>query len=315
MLSWLGAVTANLFMTESGLIFNLQKYSLQDGPGIRTTVFLKGCPLCCAWCHNPESQSARREIVILETRCTACGECRRACPFGSAMPGEGPQSTQLDECTLCGECADACPTGARQIIGERKTVSEIMDVVLQDRIFYDDSGGGVTFSGGEPLTQPAFLKALLEACRAEGLRTAVDTCGFACTDVLLDIARLADLVLYDLKLMDDAKHRYYTGVSNVPILENLKALAAAHSNIWLRVPVIPGVNDSEANWRDTAFLAMGLGNIRQVNLLPYHKIGLSKFRRLGKGYSLEDVEPPSAERMASAAKIFRDQGLTAKIGG
>jgi pyruvate formate lyase activating enzyme len=300
---------------ESGLVFNIQKYSLQDGPGIRTTVFLKGCPLCCAWCHNPESQSARPEIIIVETRCTVCGECRRVCPFSQAIGGEGPMPTRLDECTLCGECADACPTGARQLIGERKSVEEILQAVLQDRIFYDESGGGVTFSGGEPLTQPAFLKAALDACRAKGLRTAVDTCGFACTDVLLDVARRTDLVLYDIKHMDDAKHRQYTGVSNAPILENLKALSQAHANIWLRVPVIPGINDSDDNFDALSFFARGLGNIRQVNLLPYHKIGLPKFRRLSQSYSLESVEPPSAERMERAATLFRNQGLTVKIGG
>src|SRR5208282_1419609 len=153
-------------MNESGLVFNVQKYSLHDGPGIRTTVFLKGCPLCCAWCHNPESQLVRREIAVAENRCAACGECRRACPFGQTATGQGPMPTDAAECLLCGQCAEACPTGARQMIGERRTVAEIMEAVLRDRIFYEDSGGGVTFSGGEPLTQPAFLKAMLEACRA-----------------------------------------------------------------------------------------------------------------------------------------------------
>lgn len=300
---------------ESGLVFNIQKYSVQDGPGIRTTVFLKGCPLCCAWCHNPESQSARPEIMVIEGRCTACGECRAACPFGQTVAGEGPLPPRLAECTVCGQCAEACPTGARQVVGERMSVAQIMEVVLQDRIFYDDSGGGVTFSGGEPLTQPAFLKSMLSECRAAGLRTAVDTCGFACTDVLLEVAGLTDLVLYDLKLMDDERHRKYTGVSNAPILENLKALVAVQPNVWLRVPVIPGVNDGDDDLRATASFAAGLHNVRQVNLLPYHKIGLSKSRRLSKTNTMESVEPPSRERMEGAAEIFRGCGLTTKIGG
>jgi pyruvate formate lyase activating enzyme len=152
-------------MNESGLVFNVQKYCLHDGPGIRTTVFLKGCPLCCAWCHNPESQSGRPEIVLAENRCTACGECRRACPFGEVVAGNGPMPTDAAECLVCGQCAEACPTGARQMIGEQRTVGEIMEAVLQDRVFYEESGGGVTFSGGEPLTQPGFLKGLLAACR------------------------------------------------------------------------------------------------------------------------------------------------------
>jgi len=309
-------VPANkLRMNESGLVFNVQKYSLHDGPGIRTTVFLKGCPLCCAWCHNPESQSARTEIVVVENRCAACGECRRACPFGRAATGKGPMPTDAAECLVCGQCAEACPTGARQMIGERRTVAEIMEAVLRDRIFYEDSGGGVTFSGGEPLTQPAFLKAMLEACRAEGLRTAVDTCGFACTDVLLDVAGLSNLVLYDLKLMDDARHRQYTGVSNAPILANLRALARAHQNIWLRVPVIPGINDREEDWQAAAGFAAGLQGIRQVNILPYHKLGLFKSRRMNHPYALESVEPPSLERMERAAEIFRQRGLMVKKGG
>jgi pyruvate formate lyase activating enzyme len=311
----LGVPADKLRMNESGLVFNVQKYSLHDGPGIRTTVFLKGCPLCCAWCHNPESQSARTEIVVLENRCAACGECRRACPFGQAATGKGPMPTDAAECLLCGQCAEACPTGARQMIGQRRTVAEIMEAVLQDRIFYEESGGGVTFSGGEPLTQPAFLKAMLEACRAGGLRTAVDTCGFACTDVLLDVAGLSNLVLYDLKLMDDARHRQYTGVSNAPILANLRALARAHQNIWLRVPVIPGINDRDEDWQAAAGFAAGLQGIRQVSILPYHKLGLFKSRRMHHPYSLESVEPPSLERMERAAEIFRKCGLDVKTGG
>ncbi len=310
------SVTAKkMHENESGLVFNVQKYSLHDGPGIRTTVFLKGCPLCCAWCHNPESRSAKPEIVVSENRCAACGECRRACPFGEAHPGGGAMATDAAECTLCGQCAEACPTGARQMIGERRTIAEIMAVVGQDRVFYEESGGGVTFSGGEPLSQPAFLKAMLAACRREGLRSAVDTCGFACTEVLLDIAAMSDLVLYDLKLMDDARHRQYTGVSNAPILANLRALARVHRNLWLRVPVIPGINDREEDLRAAAEFAAELPGVRQVNLLPYHKLGLFKSRRLSQSYPLESVEPPSAERMDRAAAIFRQRGLKVKTGG
>jgi len=169
-----------------GTVFNIQQYSVQDGPGIRTTVFLKGCPLCCAWCHNPEGIAARRELIVLENRCAACGACRRACPFADAVAqgGEGAWPARHEKCTLCGACVDACPTGARQLVGREMSVAEVMAAVRRDRIFYEDSGGGVTFSGGEPLLQAGFLLDLLQACRAEGLHTAVDTCGFGGEDTV-----------------------------------------------------------------------------------------------------------------------------------
>jgi pyruvate formate lyase activating enzyme len=201
------------------------------------------------------------------------------------------------------------------MVGERRTVGDLMDAVLRDRVFYGESGGGVTFSGGEPLTQPGFLKAMLEACRSEGLHTAVDTCGFACTDILLDVAGLTNLILFDLKLMDEARHRQFTGVSNGPILANLRALAQAHQNIWLRVPVIPGINDLEEDWQQAAEFAAELHAINQVNLLPYHKLGLFKSRRSSHPPSLESLEPPSPERTERAAEIFRRRGLDVKIGG
>ncbi len=299
---------------ETGLVFNIQKYSVQDGPGIRTTVFLKGCPLCCQWCHNPESQSARPEIIFIESRCIGCGECRRACPFAESLRGEGPLPPKVEGCDRCGECVDACPTDARQMVGKEMTVDEVMAEVLQDGIFYEESLGGVTFSGGEPLTQPAFLKALLTTCRARGVRTAVDTCGFACTNVLLEVAQLTDLILFDLKLMDEAKHLEYTGVSNAPILANLKALDHIHDNIWVRVPLIPGINDDAENLEAVARFASTISGVTQVSVLPYHKIGVQKFRRLGLVFPLENLQPPSAEQVETAVGRFRAAGLAARAG-
>ena len=299
----------------SGLVFNIQKYSLHDGPGIRTTVFLKGCPLCCAWCHNPESISPRRELLVVEGRCAVCGECRHACPFAEQIPGDGVLPSRNKQCILCSECVEACPTGARQMVGREMTVEEVMLEVLRDRVFYEESGGGVTFSGGEPLMQPQFVLALVEACREHGLHTTIDTCGFGYIDHLLTLAPLTDLFLYDLKFMDDAKHREFCGVSNTPILANLQRLTQVHQNICLRVPLIPGVNDSEENLEGLARWATSLPGVRHVNLLPYHPTGVQKFKRLGHVYQLDPVTPPSSERLQAATALFRRFGFETSAGG
>jgi pyruvate formate lyase activating enzyme len=309
---------------QTGLVFNIQKYSVSDGPGIRTTVFLKGCPLRCAWCHNPESLSFKPEIVVLERRCIACGECRKNCPQAAnrqcepSAPTSETASPALSPrepgCTLCGACIDACPTQGRQMVGREMSVQEVLEAVLQDQVFYQESGGGVTFSGGEPLMQPDFLKAALAACRSRGLHTAVDTCGLVHQPHLLEVAALTDLFLYDLKFMDPARHLEYTGASNEQILDNLQRLDHVHSNIWIRIPVIPGVNDGEENLQATARFVKGLQGVRQVNLLPYHNTGAQKAQRLGRTFEL-NPEPPTPEAMSRAAQLFRDAGLTARIGG
>jgi pyruvate formate lyase activating enzyme len=293
---------------ESGLVFNIQKYSVQDGPGIRTTVFLKGCPLCCQWCHN-------REIMFLESRCLACGECRDACPFGETIAGEGPLPARHEQCTLCGACVDACPTGARQMMGRSMTVDEVMDEVVKDRVFYESSGGGVTISGGEPLLQPQFLLALLGALRAAGIHSTLDTTGFGCTDHLLAAANLSDLVLYDLKAFDEDRHRKLTGVSNRSILDNLKALDLVHRNVWIRLPVVPGFNDDGTELERIADFVAGLHSIKLVNLLPFHRSGLHKYERLGQVHGFNGVMAPSVELMERAANLFRNRKLPTKIGG
>lgn len=300
---------------ESGMVFNIQKYSVQDGPGIRTTVFLKGCPLCCKWCHNPEGISSRPEIILIENRCIACGECRTVCPFGQEITGKGPLPARPDQCTLCGACVEACPTGARQTIGSTMTVSEVTAETVKDRIFYESSGGGVTLSGGEPLQQPKFLLALLASLRTAGIRVALDTTGYGCTEHLLAAAKLSELVLYDLKAFDEQRHCELTGVSNRTILGNLKSLDEIHRNVWIRLPVVPGFNDDVAELEKIADFVAGLRSVTLVNLLPFHRSGLHKYERLGQVHGLDGVEAPSVELMERAADVFRKHKLPTKIGG
>jgi pyruvate formate lyase activating enzyme len=292
----------------TGRVFNLQRYSLHDGPGIRTTVFLKGCPARCLWCHNPESQAFGPEVVKIETRCAGCGTCETVCPHGTPPPGSGL-------CTACGECIEACPAGARELAGRETTVDEVMDEVRRDRIFFHESGGGVTFSGGEPLAQLGFLRALLEASRDLDLHTAVDTCGFVPPDDLLDLVPLVDLFLFDVKLVDDRRHREMTGLPTGPILANLRALVAAHASVWIRVPIVPGHTDGEEDVDAIAALVAGLAGVRHVSLLPFHGTGAAKARRLGRSFPLESLAPPPPERMQALAGLFRDRGLAVSIGG
>jgi pyruvate formate lyase activating enzyme len=286
-----------------GTVFNIQRYSTQDGPGLRTTVFMKGCPLACRWCHNPESQSRTTQFLRMENRCMACGRC-------SPEERSGQVARDLD-----GEDLEACPTGAVQQVGETLEPDELVARLLRDRIFFDDSGGGVTFSGGEPLMQPGFLLETLERLRAEGVHTALDTCGFAPWGDLLAAAKLSDLVLYDLKLMDEARHREATGQSNRRILDNLQSLSRVHPAIWIRIPVIPGVNDDPANLEATARFLAPLAGVRQVDLLPYHPTGVAKFARLGLAYTLHDTPTPTQQRLESLAAVFRARGLATTLGG
>lgn len=289
-----------------GRILHLQRMSVHDGPGLRTTVFLKGCPMACPWCHNPESQAFGQEFATLEARCMACGSCREACPEGTAAGGAG--------CHRCGGCAEACPTGARRGVGDEMTPDALVKTLLRDRLFFDQSGGGVTFSGGEPLCQPAFLRDVMPRLRREGVHLALDTCGAVGRPELLELAALADLVLFDVKHLDPESHRRWTGVPLAPVLGNLEALAAVHPAVWIRVPLIPGVNDDPANLEATARLAARLPGVRQVNLLPYHAFGGHKATR-DDIPRLAPTDPPTPAALDAARTLFQQHGLPTFIGG
>lgn len=302
--------------TPSGWIFDLKRYSIHDGPGIRTTVFLKGCTLRCQWCHNPESVEPGPELMHWPGRCARCHACVKACPIG-AISADASGAVVIDraKCDLCGRCAEACLYEAMQIVGREMSVEEVMAEVERDRIFYEQSGGGVTLSGGDPLAQPDFAEALLEACRSRGIATAIDTSGMSRNGALERLASKADLVLFDLKGLDDARHLETTGVPNAVILDNLRKLAAGRTEVWARLPLIAGVNDDDDNARRTIAFLKSVGTIERVALLPYHSGGLEKARRIGKEAMFRRFDAPAEERLASIEAAFREAGFDVWRGG
>jgi len=301
--------------SASGLIFNLQRCSVHDGPGIRTTVFFKGCPLRCTWCHNPEGIDRRPEMMVSADRCLSCRSCREVCPIEErgAAPAGVPWDRAL--CTGCGLCVEACPADARELAGREYEVGELVDMVERDRVFFDSSGGGVTFSGGEPLAQPEFLTACLSECRNRGLHTTVDTCGLATRETVLEVARLADLVLYDLKHMDPDRHLEHTGAGNHAILDNLRTLSETDVEAWIRVPLIPGFNDDPANIGTTGAFLEALPRRHRVFVLPYHRTAAAKFSRLGETEDRVGLQTPDEETLAVVAELLARHDLRVFVGG
>jgi len=282
-----------------GMIFDLQKFSIHDGPGIRTTVFLKGCPLRCLWCHNPESQSEGPEISFAPSKCIGCGWCLKACPKGCHRSEGGAHVFDRGACVHCGLCAKECYAGALELVGRSAEVSEVIEEVMKDKVFYESSGGGMTLSGGEPFMQPKFAAELLSEAKARGLHCCVETCGFASWSVIEPVLKNVDLFLFDVKETDPAKHEEFAGVPLKPILENLERLDKAGASIVLRCPTIPGLNDRPERFHAIAELSMRLHGVQRIDVLPYHPLGVSKSERFGLAARHSDSSFPSQETVKS----------------
>ena len=302
-------------MTPS-LIFDIKRYAINDGPGIRLVVFFKGCNLHCAWCHNPESISAKAEKMYTPAKCIKCGTCVDGCPENAITLTPEGIITDADLCRMCGKCADVCPSKAIVMSGKVMSVAEIMDAIEKERVFFDQSGGGVTFSGGEPLLHTKLLIELLDECGKKGIHRAVDTTGNVSTETLLEVAGRTDLFLYDLKMMDTELHHEWTTAGNRKILHNLKILAGTGANIIIRIPLIGGINDTVENIQLTAkFISELDGEPKEVHLLPYHAIAQHKYLKLGRANDFEKLKEPGIETIANAISIFGKYGIRAEVGG
>lgn len=270
-------------MNTKAIVFDIQKFSLHDGPGIRTTVFLKGCPLRCVWCHNPESWRAEPELLFTSAKCTGCRRCAEVCPAGvHTFAVDGRHKLDRAACVRCGKCVELCPAEALELCGRLLSVEEVMTEVRKDRVFYENSGGGMTLSGGEPMMRPEFTFILLDAAKKEGIHTALESCGFAPREEFERILPVTDLFLFDIKTMDEAKHLRLTGRDNRLILSNLEFLSGAGAEIVLRCPLVPGLNDTFGELAGIGELAERLPAVREIQLEPYHPLGVSKSERLGR---------------------------------
>lgn len=301
-------------MTESafvdrdmiGTVFDIQHFSLDDGPGIRTTVFLKGCPLRCQWCHNPEGLEAHSQIMYYTNLCTGCERCVNICPEHCHIFSKGQHFIDYSSCVACGLCTTTCYTRALKLVGARRSVGDVLDEVLKDKVFYDQSGGGMTLSGGEPLFQPHFTEALLRAAKHEGLHTCIDTSGCCTEDALEKAARFTDLFLFDIKETDTERHQLYTGVSNTRILKNLYLLDSLNKSVVLSCPIIPGRNDRAEHMQGIARLANDLRCVTAIKLEPYHPLGVDKSQALGKTASYANAVFLNREAVEPLAEVIRN---------
>ena len=298
------------------LIFDIKRYAISDGPGIRIAIYFKGCPLRCAWCHNPESQSPKVQKLYTASKCIGAQDCIEVCPEDALIMTPDGIVTYSEKCTLCGLCADACPTKAIEMSGKLYSPEELMEFIERERVHIEHSNGGVTFSGGEPLMFPDFLVEMLKLCGEKGLHRAVDTCGYAPTKTLLEVAEHTDLFLYDLKLMDPVQHKKWTGKDNRQILENLQKLSETGANINIRIPFIKNVNTGIEEVKAMAeFLALLPGKKPMINILPYHNIATGKYKKLEIDYNQGEMAEPSEDEIQQAVTVLNSFGLEVETGG
>lgn len=298
-----------------GLIFNIQRYSIHDGPGIRTSVFLKGCPLRCLWCFNPESLSPHPEIFFYSKRCIGCGTCIDVCSQGAIRRINNKIEFDRSLCVGCGKCAHVCPGAARKRVGEWVDPDWVIHEIKKDELFYLNSGGGLTLSGGEPIYQAEFAKQILKECKSHSIHTALESSAYVTWEIFQDMLSYVDMALLDIKHMDSTIHKELTGVDNRLILENIRRVAEMPTALILRFPLIPGHNDSERNLRSMAEFILSLGKMVDLHILPYHSYGVNKYVRLGRKYSLSKLAPPKSKDIERVKSLLESYGLRIKIGG
>ena len=302
---------------KKGIIFNIQRFSINDGPGIRTVVFLKGCTLSCMWCFNPESQDKNLQIFLNNETCIECNRCFDICPVKAISIDSGERKIDRSKCNKCGKCVEVCNSKALSIVGEEKTADEVIDEIIKDKPFYDKSNGGVTLSGGEALHQPEFSKAILKKCKKNGINTAIETSGYIKQwELFEELLDYTDLVLYDLKQMDNSLHKKFTGVENKIIFDNARKISSKKIPMVIRIPIIPGYSDSRKNITETClFVKNYLKNVREIDILPFSQIGRKKYSDLGMNYQLSDLESPKKEYIKKLKELIESFGFYVLIGG